>query len=289
MNRQFDIADQDYDFLRRLVYSHSRISLGDDRKALVSARISRRLKDLRLESVAAYCRYLLNEDKDEVVALVDAISTNHTAFFREPQHFQFLEREWLVPAIGRARAERRPLRIWSAGCATGEEPYSIAMSLEVSSQHLLAPKWGVWASDISTRSLRHADQGIYELERIQLPEKSWLPRFFQRGTGRWSRHGRVKGELRDRVQFSHLNLLSESYPFKTQFDLIFCRNVMIYFDSKTQVELVNRLKSQLMDGGILVVGASESICQFSAGLQFLAPSIYRKNITQRISSQVEDV
>ena len=269
------MRDSEFEFIRSVVYEHSRISLGPEKRELVSARLGKRLRATNLPSLGEYCQLLQSPAAgDELGNLIDAISTNHTFFFRESVHFDFL-RDAIVPEMSaRARTERWPaLRIWSAACSTGEEPYSIAMTL---AQALTQWPWHVEATDISRRVLAKASAGIYEEETVAKVSPVLSRTFFQRGFGPQEGKYRVKAALRDRVTFRHLNLLEGEPPFTEPFHTIFCRNVMIYFDRPTQEELVARLARRLVPGGYLLVGHSESLSHIKHPLRMVRPATYQK-------------
>ncbi len=271
------LADEDFDFIRRLVYERSRISLGDDKKTLVASRLARRLQHLQLTGFPQYCEWLRSPAGDaELPFLIDRISTNHTCFFREMKHFDYL-RETILPAWGASAAVRsETFRVWSAACSSGEEPYSLAIHL---AEHLVpaeSARWQIEASDISTRVLETAQRGIYEAGRLSSVEAQVLSRHFQKGLGEWAGHFRVKETLRRRIQFHHLNLLEGDYPFRARFQLILCRNVMIYFDRPTQESLISRLSEYLLPGGHLMVGHSESLSGIKHSLRPVQSAIFLK-------------
>jgi chemotaxis protein methyltransferase CheR len=271
------IKREDYEFIRTLVYDYSRINLGPDKQELVSARVGKRLRALNLESIAAYCQFLRSpEGDDELSNLIDVISTNHTFFFREPAHFDFLEKHIVPEMTGPTGcAHRGPFRVWSAASSSGEEVYSLAILL--AEQALARPSWAwqIEATDISTRILKRAREAIYPSESVNKVRADLLKRYFQRGLGPQEGNYRVKSELGARVTFRHLNLLGDSYPFTEPFHVIFCRNVMIYFDRPTQEELVRRLSDRLVRGGYLMVGHSESLTGIHHRLKMVKPAIYQ--------------
>jgi chemotaxis protein methyltransferase CheR len=271
------IAAAEYEFIRELVYDRSRINLGADKMELVCSRLRKRARSLKLDSLDDYIALLRSpEGADEMTGMLDAISTNVTDFFREPDHFDFL-RETVLPEWQKHnRGPAGSFRAWSAACSSGEEPYTLAITLAEYFHNRGAADWSVVASDISTRMLGRAAEGIYSQERIKLPVADLLRRYFQQGTGRFEGYCRVRPELRDRVNFRHLNLFDASYCFKEKFDVIFCRNVMIYFDRKTQEQLVPRLRTELVPGGYLFVGHSESLIGIDHALKSVRPSIYRR-------------
>jgi chemotaxis protein methyltransferase CheR len=261
-----------------LVYDQSSIHLGEEKKEMVGTRLHERLSHLGLDSVEKYCaRLKAGLDPDEVTHLIDALSTNFTTFFREVEHFKFLKEKIIPDFCARSLLHSQgPFRAWSAACATGEEPYSLAIVLASCFQAIDPAMWQVFASDISTRVLERAREGIYEESRVKLPNPAWLARFFQKGRGDWTGHYRVKRALRDQVEFAHMNLLQPGLRMTERYHLIFCRNVMIYFDRATAELLVDRLGQHLHEGGYLVIGHVESLPREPRDLIQVKPSIYRK-------------
>ena len=269
------MRDSEFEFIRSVVYKRSRISLGPDKRELVSARLGKRLRATKLPSLGEYCRLLKSPDAEEELGnLIDAISTNHTFFFRESVHFDFL-RDKVVPEMSeRARAERwRRFYVWSAACSSGEEPYSIAMTLAGA---LPQWPWHIEATDISRRILKKAEDAIYDEDTVAKLPPTLVRTHFQRGFGPQEGQYRVKSALRERVTFRHLNLLEGEPPFTETFQAIFCRNVMIYFDRPTQEELIGRLARRLVPGGYLFVGHSESLSPIRHELRMVKPAIYQK-------------
>jgi len=271
------MRDSEFDFIRSVVYERSRISLGPDKRELVSARLGKRLRATKLPSLAEYCRLLQAPDAEEELGnLIDAISTNHTFFFRENAHFDFLRDKAVPEFAARARAERwSKLLVWSAACSSGEEPYSIAMTLAAS---VLNWPWHIEATDISRRILAEATNAIYDDETVGKLTSDVVRTHFQRGFGPQEGKWRVKAALRERVTFRHLNLLEGEPPFREPFHVIFCRNVMIYFDRPTQEELVGRLARRLVPGGYLFVGHSESLTHIRHDLRIIRPAVYQKPV-----------
>jgi chemotaxis protein methyltransferase CheR len=268
-----------YEFIRQLVYDQSRINLGPDRKELVSSRLRKRLRALNLDSIGDYCDLLRSpQGAEEVTGLLDVISTNVTDFFREAKHFDFLTKtalpQWQQDRKG-SPAEK--FMVWSAACSSGEEPYTIALVLAEYFRTRPGGGWGILGTDISSRMLERAQQAIYLRERVAVPQNELLPRYFQKGGGDWEGHLRVKNSLREHVEFRRLNLTQGPYANVGMFHAIFCRNVMIYFDRKTQEQLIPRLTEHLMPGGHLFVGHSESLIGVQHGLKTIQPSVYRKS------------
>ena len=271
------LEDSDFDFIRRLVYEQSRIHLSKDKKTLVSSRLAKRLRQLQLGSYREYCDLLRSPaGGEELRFLIDRISTNHTHFFRETKHFEFLRDTALPQWLSAHARSKDPLRLWSAASSSGEEPFSLAIWLAEHLAPAVSGRWLIEATDISTRVLGLAGQAIYDTERLRGVTDAMLRRYFQRGVGDRKGQFRVKEELRQRVHFQHLNLLQPDYPFHVPFDIIFCRNVMIYFDKPTQEDLVRRLADKLVPGGYLMVGHSESLSGIKHPLRLVQPAIYVK-------------
>jgi chemotaxis protein methyltransferase CheR len=272
------IATEDFEYIRHLVYERSRINLGPDKLELVRSRLQKRLRALGLEDFGAYCRLLDSRDsEDELTALLDVISTNVTDFFREWRHFEFL-REVALPAWrGKpAGPGTQVFRIWSGACSSGEEPYSLAILLSECLRDAPNLDWRIVGTDLSTRMLATAREAVYRIDRLKLPTPEWLRAYFQKGTGSYEGYVRVKPPLRQRIDFRHLNLMDWPYPFTEKFDAVFCRNVMIYFDHATQAMLVPRLAQQLVPGGYLFVGHSESLVGIDHQLKSIRPSVYQR-------------
>jgi len=273
MSHQID--EKEYDFICKLVYEHSRINLGEGKKELVTARLGKRLRILGLDSYSEYCQLLKGaEGEDELVHLIDSISTNHTFFFREPKHFEFMQTT-VFPTMA-SKNENGTFRVWSAASSSGEEPYTLAIVLSEYFAHLSSWKWHLDATDISTKILAKAREGVYSEDRIREVQPDMMKRYFQKGVGKWDGYFRVKEDLRSKVKFHHMNLLQPSYPFNEKFHLIFCRNVMIYFDRPTQEQLVKKLTDCLVPGGYLMVGHSESLTGIHHTLKTIKPAIYKK-------------
>ena len=274
LDREFHYSDDDFLRIRDLVGERTGIVLSEVKRDLVYSRLARRLRALSLRSFSEYCEIIDGGDQDELVNLVNAITTNLTAFFRESHHFDYLSNE-LLPGCIADKTKSRKLRIWSAGCSTGEEPYSIAMTvLENLPTH---EKWDVdiLATDLDSNVLAKASAGVYNADRVEGMNRARLKRWFQRGAG--SREGMVKvrPELKKIVRFKQLNLMNE-WPLKDKVDIIFCRNVVIYFDKPTQRRLFDRMADMVVDRGSLFIGHSESLWKVSERFEATGRTIYRK-------------
>ena len=274
----YELRDCDFEKISRLVYEQCGINLHVGKKELVKARLGKRLREGRIGSFADYYRYVTTEEGiDELIAMIDSISTNLTSFFREENHFHKLRE--VVPAMIMAPGSGRhvpKLRIWSAGCSTGEEPYSLAInSREIANGNGENCDLKILATDISTRTLRTAVAGVYPKEKVKNIPPLLLRKYFQIGQKRSSGYYRVKKEIKDIIKFRRFNLM-ETVPFNGLFDIIFCRNVMIYFDKETQNGLVNRFYDSLKKGGYFFAGHSESLTGLSHQFKYIEPSVYRK-------------
>lgn len=273
-----DLKDIDYERISRLVYEQCGINLHEGKKELVKARLGKRLREGNFKSFGEYYRYVTTDDGTaELISMIDSLSTNLTYFFREEGHFQKLRNIInLMVKTSNPGGLSEKLRIWSAGCSTGEEPYSLAMTV-VECVNGLSGDVKIMATDISTRVLKAADKGIFPKEKLSNMPPAILKKYFQMGLGTYEGQFRIKKNIRDMVQFSRFNLM-DAPPPNYRFDIIFCRNVMIYFDKATQEALVGRFYQCLNRGGHLFVGHSESLTGLSHELKYVEPSVYRKQV-----------
>ena len=256
-----------------LIYERSGIRLHDGKDALIRARLGKRVRHLGLADLSHYCKFLQSGKNDEeLVSVVDALTTNFTSFLREESHFKFLVEEALPSVL---TSGEKKIRLWSAACSSGEEPYSIAFYLAEHFPLTAGWDWHITASDISLRVLEKARMGVYSEERVCGLPTEWLHRYFQKGFGNSTGNYRVKTSLSQRVDFSQINLV-KSYTHPTSFHVIFCRKVMIYFDRPTQERLIQQLSRYLLPGGYLVIGHSESLNGLDVPLHCLRPSIYHR-------------
>ncbi|MDH4152844.1 MAG: protein-glutamate O-methyltransferase CheR [Nitrospira sp.] len=266
------ITSEEFQRFRTLIYDESGISLSEQKKTLLASRLSKRMRDLGLQTFSEYYTHVTGDStREEFTQMLDLISTNKTDFFREPKHFDFL-RDRIIPEVSREKC----IRIWSSACSTGEEPYTIAMTLW---EHAPNPdQWSfkILASDLSTRVLAKAAAGLYQEDRFRDVPPEFLKRHFLRGRGESAGYYKVKPHLAAAIQFRRLNLMDAQFPIKSPLDLVFCRNVMIYFDRPTQERLVNKFHRYLRPGGYLFIGHSESLQWVEHPFKSLAPTIYQK-------------
>jgi chemotaxis protein methyltransferase CheR len=269
------LADAEFEFIRHVIAENAGIVLGPNKRQLVQGRLARRLRELHLDSYEAYCHHVRESGPEELVGLINALTTNVTAFFRENHHFEALASYMLPEAFKRNQQSRR-LRIWSAGCSSGEEAYCLA----IVARECMPPgqKWDlkILATDIDSDVVATAQRGIYPLDRFAAVSQGRLQRHFRKGTGEHSGHAKVHAELAQLVSFRTLNLM-HAWPMSGSFDIIFCRNVMIYFDQATRERLVARFAGLLVADGYLCLGHSESIHGVDGPFRLVGKTIYRKS------------
>lgn len=272
--REFVFHRRDFRYLSELIYDQTGIVLADHKFDMMYARLARRLRALGLRSVKNYIEYFRSPaGQDELPNLINAMTTNLTRFFREAHHFETLRKDALAPIAAKAaRGPKKSVRIWSAGCSSGMEPYSIAMTVAESLPNL--PSWDtlILATDIDTKMLNHAREGIYPKNETKEIPPHMRKKYLTRET---PNSMRMDQSLRDIIRFNRLNLLHD-WPMKRLFDVIFCRNVLIYFDKETRARLVSRFVDQLAPGGYLFLGHSEALAGEKANLESVGRSSFRK-------------
>jgi chemotaxis protein methyltransferase CheR len=264
-----------YEKLCRLIYDISGIALGESKEELLRSRMIKLLRASRTSTVDEYItRMQADESGELLVAFLDAVTTNKTNFFREKIHFDFLA-DTILPNLSEIVPKGENLRIWCAASSTGEEPYTIAMVLLENKARWSPYGVTVLASDLSAKVLNQASQGIYATNKLEGIPQELLPRYFLKGVKHRQGFVRVKDELRRLIKFSRINLM-EPFSFSKPFQVIFCRNVMIYFDRPTQEKLVAKFDNIMSPGGYLLVGHSESLSGIAHNFKFMCPSTYRK-------------
>jgi len=271
--REFPFTQRDFDYLRKLSNERTGIVVSDDKYDMFYSRLSRRVRKLGLRNFSEYCDLIRNEERDEeVLELVNAITTNLTAFFRENHHFDYLASS-VLPDLMLRNASSRKIRIWSAGCSTGEEPYSLAIML----RETLPAGWDarILATDIDSNVLQQAASAVYPEERIKGLPKQRLKRWFLRGKGKHAGRVRLKPEVRQLIDFDQLNLM-QRWALDEPMDVIFCRNVIIYFDKPTKRRLVERYADAMKSDGHLFIGHSESLFKLTDRFELIGNTIYRR-------------
>lgn len=268
--------EEQFNKISKLVKELCGINLHSGKKELVKDRLSKRLRMLGLSDFRQYTDYIRRDSTgDELTAMLDALSTNLTSFFRDPGHFEYLVKKIIPRLIANAGKTGRSLRIWSAGCSSGEEPYSIAICLCEGIAELKLWDAKILATDISTRMLDRAKEGVYDAEQIKTVPFLSRSKYFQCVQSRPERLYCVNQNVRNLVHLTRLNLI-DPWPMREHFDVVFCRNVMIYFDKATQQMLIDRYSDLLSSGGTLFIGHSESLAGVTHRLRYVQPTVYEK-------------
>ncbi|MCU0424036.1 MAG: protein-glutamate O-methyltransferase CheR [Candidatus Kapabacteria bacterium] len=270
------LSEQEFENLRQLVYDRFGIHLASEKRTMVTVRLQKVLRKMGMKSFHEYYEYLIKSPSNEpLIEFANHITTNHTFFFREKEHFDYLVKH-ILPEISEHLKQRHEMdfRLWCAGCSSGEEAYMLAMlMMEFWGADYSRWKAGVLATDISEKALGIGMEGVYPDERINLLPQEYKTKYFQRvANNEW----KVKPALHKEVTFRKLNLMNPTFPFKRQFHVIFCRNVMIYFDKPTRDALIRRFYDNLVPGGYLFIGHSETIDRAQSAFQYIMPALYRK-------------
>jgi chemotaxis protein methyltransferase CheR len=267
------LTTREFKLFQELVYRQAGIFLSETKRSLLVGRLSRRLRELGIDSFGEYYRYV-TEDAAESVRMLDCISTNETQFFREGRQFDFIEGHVVPELRASIPAHGRLIRVWSAGCATGEEPYSLAMVLLTHFPPDSGWQVEILASDLSTRALARAREGVWPIDKAREIPQPLLKRFMLRGTG--SQDGKMKAgpEIRAVVRFERINLNDASYAVRGTFDLVFCRNVLIYFDTQSKLRVIRSLLPRISDRGYLFLGHAESLLGIDQAVRRVGPTVY---------------
>jgi chemotaxis protein methyltransferase CheR len=270
------ISDEEFNLIRNLVYEKVGINLTGQKKALVTGRLQKILRDRKFQTFRDYYNFVISDKSGEALSeLVDKISTNHTFFGREADHFNYFRNKVLPEIVQRKQLEKsNDIRIWSAGCSTGEEPYTLVMLMkEFFGKDYIKWDAGILATDISTVALSKASVGIYEDNRLHNFDTELKKKYFKlTNDEKWQ----VSDEIKREVTYRRFNLMNDFFPFKKEFDVIFCRNVIIYFDTETRINLVNKFYENTVQNGYLFIGHSETIDRKYTQYKYIAPAIYQK-------------
>jgi chemotaxis protein methyltransferase CheR len=271
------ISGSNYTRLCELIYREAGIRLGSDKRTMLEVRIKRRLKALDIESYGGYCDYLFGREgmQAELIHLIDVVTTNKTDFFREPGHFSYLV-EKALPELTARGDGGRPLLVWSAGCSTGEEPYTLAIVLSEYALSHPGFRFRILATDISTTVLAKAEMGVYSDDTVNPVLSALRRKYFMRSRDARSDRMRVVPELRRLVEFRRLNFMDDDFGIADKADAIFCRNVIIYFDRPTQERILRKLAHHLVPRGYMFVGHSETLHDMDLPLAPVAPALYRR-------------
>lgn len=281
-DKSFSLSKEDFRFICEFVYDSAGIVLNDSKREMVYRRLTRIIRDRGLTTFSAYCQLLKTEPEQEKSYFINAITTNLTSFFREQHHFDYMTKHELPRLLKLNRNDEKRIRIWSSASSTGEEPYSIAITL----LEALKDKLDTWdvkvlATDIDSNVLATGKTGIYEYRRIEDIPKKFKDKYFHQGTGQNENKVRVDKSLQSLLTFKQLNLLHD-WPMKGPFDIIFCRNVIIYFDKATQQELFERYYQMLAPGGLLLLGHSENLGSYQQYFDNVGRTIFRKTFDNAV-------
>lgn len=274
MAKEFSLTNSDFQKIKQLVVEHTGICLSDGKQDMVYSRLAKRLRQLDLDGFSQYLDLLTGGDEAEMGNFINSVTTNLTSFFREQHHFDYLKRD-LLPQLMKKNGDSRVIRIWSAGCSTGEEPYSIAMTVKETVPENQGWDVRILATDLDTNVLDHASKGVYSTERVNGIPAEKLKRWFRKGRGDLDGYVKAAEGLRDIIIFKQLNLMGK-WPVKPGVDVIFCRNVVIYFDKPTQAVLFDRYANTLKEDGHLFIGHSETLYKVSDRFKLLGKTIYQR-------------
>lgn len=275
-NYNIKLTQPQFAKLSQFIYDQVGIKMPEVKKIMLESRLQKRLKALSITNFNDYINYLFSSQGQslEMVHMLDVITTNKTDFFREPAHFEYLS-ELIIPEFTQ-KAGFKPLKIWSAGCSTGEEPYTLAMVLENEMEKGKIPGYSIHATDISTQVLEKAVNAIYNISRMEFLPLDIKRKFFLKHKDPNIKTVRIKPELRSKITFERLNFMDNSYVLPHTFDIVFCRNVIIYFERITQENVIRKLCDNIRPGGYLFLGHSESITSFNLPLKTIKPTVFRK-------------
>lgn len=272
--QDLQLTADDFDFIRELINTHSGINLAKSKKDMVYSRLSRRIRLLNLNTFSDYCEILKQNQGNELTNMVNALTTNLTSFFREQHHFDYLSKK-VLPELLIRNEESKRLRLWSAGCSTGEEPYSLAIAVNEFMQHYSDWDVKILATDIDTDVLQCAANGVYPVDRIKNIPMATVKRYFKRGSGKNEGLVKVSKEISSLITFKQLNLIS-TWPMQGIIDVIFCRNVLIYFTKETQRQIFMGFFRRVPNYGYLFIGHSETMHPDCKQFQLIGNTVYRK-------------
>ncbi len=272
-NREFEFSAKDFKYISDVIADRTGIVLSEAKHDMVYSRLARRLRQLKLTEFSQYLSLIKSGDENEILEFTNAITTNLTSFFREKHHFEYL-RNKVLPELKRTKTDRR-IRVWSAGCSSGEEPYSIAMTIRDVFPRLDGWDIKILATDLDTNMVQRASDGIYTEERVAGLDKAHSKKWVSRGKGEHEGQIRMSKELRDMITFKQLNLMDD-WPIRGPFDFMFCRNVVIYFNKETQRELFDRYANLVDEQGHLFIGHSESLHKVCQRFDLIGQTIYQK-------------
>lgn len=271
-----ELSVDDFNKLSSFIYNESGIKMPPVKRIMLQSRLQKRLKELKMTSFKEYCNYIFSKEglNSEIIHMLDVVSTNKTDFFREPVHFDFLT-STVLPELVNA-SKHRNIKIWSAGCSSGEEPYTVAIVLFEFMEKNSTLDFSILGTDISTKILQKAIDAVYKEERVEGIPLELKRKYFLKSKDRENPSVKMSPELRSKVRFERLNFMDSSYSIRDSFDIVFCRNVLIYFDRETQEKVINKICTKINTGGYFFLGHSESIMNMNLPLRQIKPTIFQK-------------
>lgn len=272
-----ELSSEEFNKLSSFIYNESGIKMPPVKRIMLQSRLQKRLKELKMSSFKDYCNYIFSKDglNNEIIHMLDVVSTNKTDFYREPVHFDFLS-STILPEFVNASKSQRNIKIWSAGCSSGEEPYTIAIVVSEFLEKYPNFDFSILGTDISTLILQKAINAIYKDERVEGIPLDIKRKYFLKSKDRENPSVKMGAMLRSKVKFERLNFMDSSYSIYDTFDIVFCRNVLIYFDRETQEKVINKICTKLNPGGYFFLGHSESIMNMNLPLRQIKPTIFQK-------------
>ncbi len=278
LNKIFEakMSEKDFNRLSHFIYTEYGIKMPPAKKVMLQSRLQKRLRELNIASYREYTDYVFSkEGESEIIHMIDVVSTNKTDFFREPAHFEFLT-NYVLPEFVQINQSRRPLKLWSAGCSSGEEPYTISIVLNEFLEKQPAFDYSIFATDISTIVLEKAVTAVYHEDRVAMIPMSLKKKYLLKSKDKEQKNVRIVPALRHRVHFQRLNFMDNTYNVNETFDVVFCRNVLIYFDRETQEKVINKLCRNLRKDGYFFLGHSESITSIDVPLRQVKPTVFQR-------------
>lgn len=274
---KLQLSDADFKKLSYFIYNNYGIKMPEAKKIMLQSRLQKRLSVLKINSFSEYCDFLFSKEGEqmELIHMVDVVTTNKTDFYREAAHFDFM-REVVLPEFVHQNNSRKPMKLWSAGCSSGEEPYTMSFVLSDFAEKNSGFDYQILGTDISTRILEKAITAIYAEDRVSIVPLEIKRKYLLKSKDRQKPTVRIIPELRRKVSYQRLNFMDSSYDISDVFDVIFCRNVLIYFDRPTQEAVINKLCTKLKTGGYFFLGHSESITSMKVPLVQLKPTVFMK-------------
>jgi chemotaxis protein methyltransferase CheR len=271
------LTNDEFEKLSRFIFKESGIKMPPVKRVMLQSRLQKRLRELKMNNFKDYCEYVFSREglNNEIIHMLDVVSTNKTDFFREPVHFDFLQDE-VLPEFNAQRLANRTLKVWSAGCSSGEEPYTIAIVLAEFSEKNPGFDFSILGTDISTQILQKAIDAVYKEDRVNVVPLEMKRKYLLRSKDRTNPTVKIAPQLRKKVRYGRLNFMDNQYDIPETFDVIFCRNVLIYFDRETQERVIDKLCGKLKSGGYFFLGHSESIMNMNLPLRQIKPTIFKR-------------